>query len=471
MYNNIDKKGERQEQTMDSKIQEEDRLTDLYNSVCVGDERMTIQLIKTRPHLINRPCINWKQGGYELPIAAAVRLKQNDIAYLLLSHGSHMETQEPAEGITALQWAAAYGNVVLLEVLLKNGADINHQSTNNNTALHYAVLYGEMDSVICLLENEAEEVMNDFHLMPIHLACLHSVIPIVKQFLKLIKSPEDLLSVEYVQAFSIACVNGRIEVAKMWLNYFEINYTDYHVKTKEFLELVNFFSILKEWVDMFDGEEVGEEDNDFDENYWRHQQILKLFLSHDIQWACPKTLTGTDDDYILNLFCHHPCSVLLNSFLIHCPLTNLTHPSTTLLNQAIKHIINNKSLTEVFRSFRFNIPSLHTENILPTNTHSSNLNNNPSTTSLHVNGSQIITQHPTTINNHTIVSNPEGINNIDIINDPSDEILTINPLLSLQESCRRVIRCCLAGPLITNISFKMLHLHLPPSMETFLIFS
>lgn len=38
----------------------------------------------------------------------------------------------------------------MLDILIANGVDVNHQSENGDTALHYAVVSGSLDAVITL---------------------------------------------------------------------------------------------------------------------------------------------------------------------------------------------------------------------------------------------------------------------------------------------------------------------------------
>ena len=426
-----------------SDIDQEGKLTELYNAVCGNDNVLIVELIKTRPHLINRPCVNWEHGGYELPLAAAVRLKQDNVAFLLISYGSKLETKEQGEGITPLQWASSHGNVVLMEVLLKNGADINHKGPNNNTALHYAVLYEQLDSVVCLLENGAVQTLNNFNFMPIHLACLKSVTPIVKQFLKVLKKASDFLKDEYVQAFETVCVNGGIEVAKMWLSYFEMNFSDYVEKAHEFMQRVNFFKILKEWVDMFEAEDVG--DGQFEDDYWRHQQILMFFLSYDIKWTLPADQKEDDEASMLRLFLFHPYPHLIKNFLTHCPIKTTKIPCN-LIRQVKKHISFDETLVHVFRLFKFQMK------VLPSAMRASEISPFARVEIRDLNSDTL----PTYI--------PLSEKNLNTIED------IITPLLSLQESCRLVIRQCLAGSTVCNILFKLPQLELPVLLKNYLIF-
>lgn len=59
-------------------------------------------------------------------------------------------------GLTALMWAAAYGQLGSARFLLKAGANKNFQGTNNEVPLHYAAAYGHQDMVKLLLSHGAD---------------------------------------------------------------------------------------------------------------------------------------------------------------------------------------------------------------------------------------------------------------------------------------------------------------------------
>ena len=424
---------------------EKDMVTSLYNAVCVGDFNLTIELIKEKPQLINRPCINWKRGCYELPVTAAIRLEYNDLAYLLLSYGSKVESDITGEGMSALQWASSHGNVVLIEILLKHHASVDYKGPENNTALHYAVLYEQLDSVISLLNNGAEQTFNKFNMMPIHLACLQSVTPIVKQFLKQIKEANDLLKEEYIRAFEIACANGRIEVAKMWLTYFEMNFVDFEKKKQEFLKKVNFFKILQKWVNMFENEEVGFGEEDFERDYWQHQQILWLFLSYEIEWG--KNNQDNDGMSFVKLFILHPSSGLLKLFLSNCHLKNTVFDST-LHQQMSEHVRSDPSLNNVFRCYNIELIFLKDNS-----TFSKKISTNE--------------------NYHFNNNSPSFSHEVNLEDQKIKEDLNINnfPFLTLKELCRKCIREFLSQVHVTNIHCKLPHLPLPQPLKKYLIFS
>ena len=76
----------------------------------------------------------------------AERLKE-----LLAAEGAEAD-QRDEEGRTALHFAAGYGELECIKVLLDSKADVNATDNNKNTALHYAAGYGDIDAAKLLIE-------------------------------------------------------------------------------------------------------------------------------------------------------------------------------------------------------------------------------------------------------------------------------------------------------------------------------
>lgn len=64
-------------------------------------------------------------------------------------------------GLASIHWAADSGHKNIIELLLRNGADINRQDCDGQTALHYAASCGHVDCVKFLLEKGAEKSILD----------------------------------------------------------------------------------------------------------------------------------------------------------------------------------------------------------------------------------------------------------------------------------------------------------------------
>ncbi|RMZ53817.1 hypothetical protein APUTEX25_003956 [Auxenochlorella protothecoides] len=77
------------------------------------------------------------------------------LAELLKQEGVKPDEKDE-EGRTPLHFAAGYGELECMEVLLDAGADIDAVDANNNTALHYAAGYGNVETATLLIKRKAD---------------------------------------------------------------------------------------------------------------------------------------------------------------------------------------------------------------------------------------------------------------------------------------------------------------------------
>ncbi len=85
-------------------------------------------------------------------LTGAVSMGWKEIAGLLLRKGANVNHQYE-EGFTALMEASASGNVEMTRLLLTHGADVNTKTKENKTALSYALEKGHQD-IVALLKAE-----------------------------------------------------------------------------------------------------------------------------------------------------------------------------------------------------------------------------------------------------------------------------------------------------------------------------
>jgi len=101
--------------------------------------------------------LNQGQKNTELIIAS---VKGNiDIVKILIKNGADINAASPTKE-TALMYAAMRGNKDVVEILIKNGADINIKDTHGNTALIYAArnITRNNDDIVELLIKSGADV-------------------------------------------------------------------------------------------------------------------------------------------------------------------------------------------------------------------------------------------------------------------------------------------------------------------------
>ncbi len=96
-------------------------------------------------------------AGPELPIWAAASWR-NDIATIKahIDAGTNIDTVDDWTGKTALHYAAEYGHLEIVELLLVNGANVNRRDDDKATPLYFAAVGGFVDVARLLLDYGAD---------------------------------------------------------------------------------------------------------------------------------------------------------------------------------------------------------------------------------------------------------------------------------------------------------------------------
>ncbi|KAH8149779.1 uncharacterized protein LAJ45_05931 [Morchella importuna] len=103
------------------------------------------------------------------------------IVFLLLLDPSTPKDRRTQDGYTALDLAAEYGHVEIVQRLLEKGTDVNSRSNNGYSALHRAVKGGSFGLIQLLLDAGAdmEAITHPEYHTPLHLAARHADLDVV----------------------------------------------------------------------------------------------------------------------------------------------------------------------------------------------------------------------------------------------------------------------------------------------------
>jgi ankyrin repeat protein len=113
-------------------------------------------LVKRRPNAPKMP----NQPGVNAPsindLSGAARAGDANRVKLLLAEGKDPNQSDAAGGRTALHWAVRNGNIEIVDILIKGGADINKGDQAGKTALSHAAESGKVDLTRKLIDSGAD---------------------------------------------------------------------------------------------------------------------------------------------------------------------------------------------------------------------------------------------------------------------------------------------------------------------------
>lgn len=101
-------------------------------------------------------CANMNESHDEMefatPFCLAVIKNHVDILHYFIEKGADVNDRSSGSACPAIVFAAVYGSVESLEVLIRAGADVNMPDCDNQTAIYFAAYHGHHDIVKALKE-------------------------------------------------------------------------------------------------------------------------------------------------------------------------------------------------------------------------------------------------------------------------------------------------------------------------------
>ena len=130
--------------------------------------------------------VNAKEAGVT-PLHTAVVNGHVKLVELLLKNEADVNARRDNDGATPLYAAAERKHVKLVRLLLENGANVDASRTDGNTPLYVAVREGHVEPVELLLKKKANvnASRTDDGATPLHAAAVSGHVDVVKLLLKL----------------------------------------------------------------------------------------------------------------------------------------------------------------------------------------------------------------------------------------------------------------------------------------------
>jgi hypothetical protein len=118
----------------------------IYLQLLYGSEDEAVRLLK-----LAKPTKAWMEGRGRLMSAAATRGSQQ-VVKALLARGESPNTIDPVDA-SPLMYAAWHGQLGVMRLLIKAGADINYNSTDRDTAFSFAIKDGQIFAARLLVDS------------------------------------------------------------------------------------------------------------------------------------------------------------------------------------------------------------------------------------------------------------------------------------------------------------------------------
>lgn len=186
----------------------------------------------------------------------AIIYNQEEIIKLLLSYQCNIDYID-IDGFTILYYPIKYGYNNILKIILENSKNIvgfpiyNIKDKNNNTPLHYSILYNNIETLNILLDIDSNiNNINNEGNTPLHLAVNNNNNNIINLLLKKKNINVNLLNNQGLSVLHIAIIKRYIDILKIFIydKRFNINIVElkYNMTPLMYLLDINYLNIIIE---------------------------------------------------------------------------------------------------------------------------------------------------------------------------------------------------------------------------------
>jgi hypothetical protein len=163
--------------------------------------------------------INMEQEGYT-PLHHASLHGHVHVVKFLLDQGAKVDAAHP-DGCTPLMWAAAAGYTLVVEALVRAGANYALQDQRGYNAFHHAVHGERLETLHCLCMLDSTKsghlAVDSEHHNVLHWAAYKGSVPIVRYLVEIMRMPVNAVDTTQRTALHWAAREGRKQVVRYLL--------------------------------------------------------------------------------------------------------------------------------------------------------------------------------------------------------------------------------------------------------------
>lgn len=123
----------------------------LHLAIKEGSDDLACQLILSHAYDLNEPCLRGNT-----PLYYAIQCNRPKLIQQLVAHGARLDNPINQKNLPALHFALSRGNQLVLDTLLKCGANSNQQTKLGTTPLHVATKLGRKRAIQALVLSGAD---------------------------------------------------------------------------------------------------------------------------------------------------------------------------------------------------------------------------------------------------------------------------------------------------------------------------